>query len=73
MFALLAQARPVFWAGWGIGEFVIAIIIVAAIVAVLFIALRQFGITIPAWVIQVFWVLVAAVVCIVAIRFLLSL
>ncbi len=73
MLSLLAQARPIFWSSWGIGEFVIAIIIVAAIIAVLFIALRQFGITIPPWVIQVFWVLVAAVVCILAVRFLLSL
>lgn len=66
MFALLAQ-----FGGWGgLG---ISIIIFAAVVAIIFIALRQFKTKIPEWVIQVFWVLVVAAGCIFAIRFLLSL
>lgn len=53
---------------WGIAEIGIFIIIVAAIVALVYIALRQFGVSIPAWVIQVFWVIVVAFVVILAIR-----
>jgi hypothetical protein len=62
----------------GIGSYSFAsiaifIIIVAAIVAIVFVALRQFGIAIPAFVVYIFWILVCAVVCILAIRFLMSL
>jgi hypothetical protein len=60
-------------AGWSIGQIAIAIVLIAAIVAIVWIALRQFNVAIPAWVIQVFWVLVVAVVCILAIKFLLTL
>ncbi len=60
-------------AGYSIGQIAIAIVVIAAIVAVVWIALRQFNVTIPAWVVQVFWVLVVAVVCIFAIKFLLTL
>ena len=58
---------------WTVGEFVIAIVIIAAVVAVMYVALRQFGVAIPPWVIQIFWIVVVAVVAILAIRFLLSL
>ncbi len=61
------------FAGWGIGEIAVAIIIVAAVVAVVFVALRKFNVAIPEWVVQIFWIMVVAVVCILAIRFLLSL
>lgn len=57
----------------GIGEFAILIVFVAALAALVFIALRRFGIAIPDWVVQVFWVLVVAVVIIFAIRFVMSL
>lgn len=70
MTALLALA-PI--GAWSIGDIVIAIVIIAAIVAVMYIALRQFGVAIPPWVIQIFWICLVAVVAIVAIRFLLSL
>lgn len=56
----------------GIAGLAIAIILIAAVAAIVFIALRQMGVAIPPWVIQVFWVLVVAFVCIAAIRFLLS-
>ena len=68
---ILAQVHV--WSSWGIGEFAIAIIIVAAIVACVYLAFRQFGIQIPAFVVTIFWILVCAVVCILAIRFLLTL
>jgi hypothetical protein len=69
MFALLAQHHGT----WGIGEISVTIIIVAAIIAVVFVITRAMGVPIPGWVITVFWIVVAAFVAIVAIRFLLTL
>ena len=68
---LLAQFNSNFRA-WSFGEWGIAIIIVAAVVAVVVVALRQFEITIPPWAVKVFWIFVVAAVCIAAIRLLLS-
>lgn len=63
----LAQIR---WpAGWSVAELAIVVVIVAAVVALVYVALREFGVGIPAWVQQVFWILVVAFVVIVAIRF----
>lgn len=59
--------------GWSIGELAIAIVIVAAVVALVFVALRQFGIAIPAWVVQCFWIVVVAFVVIALIRIVLTL
>jgi len=56
-------------AGYSIAQLAIAIVIIAAVVALMFVALKQFGIAIPGWVIQIFWILVVAVVVILAIRF----
>ncbi len=58
---------------WGLGDILIAIVVIAACIALVYIALRQFGITIPEWVKQVFWVVVVAIVVIFAIRLVLSL
>ncbi len=61
-------------AGWGlVGQIAIAVIVVAAIVAVVFIIIRKMGVAIPDWVIQIFWILVLAVVGVLAIKFLLGL
>lgn len=46
----------------------IAIVIVAAVMALVYVALRQFNITIPAWVVQVFWIVAVAFVVICAIK-----
>lgn len=54
---------------WGFVDFLVLIVIVAACIAIMYIALRQLGLTIPQWVIQVFWVVVVACVAIFAIRF----
>lgn len=56
----------------GVAGLAIWIIILAAVVAIVFIATKAMGVTIPGWVIQVFWVVVIAVVCIAAIKLLLS-
>ncbi len=55
---------------WGIGEFAIAIIVIAAIAAVVYVALDYFGKWPPPWVVRIFWILVVAFVCIAAIRIL---
>lgn len=44
------------------------IVIVAAICALVWIAMRQFGVQPPPWVAQVFWVVVVAFVVILAIK-----
>jgi hypothetical protein len=51
---------------------VVTAVIVGAVLAVLFIALPAMGVIIPAWVMQIFWVLVIAFVAILAIKFLLG-
>lgn len=50
------------------GELAIAVVVIAAVVALVYVALRQFGVAIPAWVQQVFWIIVVAFVVIMAIR-----
>lgn len=57
---------------WGIGQIAIAIVVFAAVVALVYVALRQFGIQVPVWVQQVVWIVVVAIVVILAIRFVLS-
>ncbi len=53
---------------WGIAEIAIAIVVIAAIVALVYVALRKFQLSIPDWVVQVFWIIVVAFVIIFAIR-----
>ena len=59
--------------GYSIVQVVIAIIVIAAVVGIMYVALQQFGVAIPPFVVKVFWILVCAVVCILAIKFLASL
>lgn len=61
---LLALAIP-----GGIVGLAIWLVIVAAIVGIVFVACKAMGVAIPGWVVQVFWIVVVAVVCIAAIRF----
>ncbi len=58
---------------WGIGELLIFVIVIAACIGIAAIAVKASGINIPAWVIQIFWIVLVVVVAIFAIRFLLSL
>lgn len=58
--------------GYSLGQILIAIVIIAACVALVYVALRQFGIAIPPWVTQVFWIVVVAFVVIFAIKLVLS-
>jgi hypothetical protein len=70
---LLAQQMGGGMRGWDIGSILIAIVVIAAAVGILFIVLRVFGVTVPPWLVQIFWVVVAAFVAVMAIRFVLSL
>jgi hypothetical protein len=54
------------------GVWAMAAVIIIAIIALLVVAVRTTGIQVPAWVIQVGWILAAAVVILLAIRLLLS-
>jgi hypothetical protein len=65
---LLAQA----FAGFGLVHWGILIIVIAAVVGIVMIFLRQAGVTIPPFIIQVLWVVLAAIVCIAAIKFIAS-
>lgn len=53
---------------WSIAELCIAIVVVAACVGLVYVALNKFGVAIPDWVAQVFWIIVVAFVVIFAIR-----
>ena len=58
---------------WSIGSLAIAVVVIAAIVALVYVALRQFQVQIPDWVIKIFWICLVACVVIFAIRLVLSL
>jgi hypothetical protein len=59
-------------AGYSLASIAIMVVIIAAVAALVYVALRQFGISIPAWVQQVFWILVVCFVIIFAIRIVMS-
>ncbi len=59
--------------GYTIGQIAIAVIVIAAIVGIVYVALRQSGVVIPEWVKQVMWIVVAAFVCVFAVKVLLTL
>jgi len=66
---LLSPKRP----GRSFVELLILAVVIAACVALVFVALHEFGIVIPAWTITVLWIVVVAVVVIAAIKFVASL
>ena len=66
------QRGGLFGGSMGIGEIAIVIIVICAIVAIVFIALREMGITIPRFVWQILGILLLVFVCVIAIRWLLS-
>lgn len=72
MFNILAQFTGL-GVGWGIGHILIVIILIAAGIAITFLVLKKLGITIPDWVIQIFWICCVATFGILAIKFLFSL
>ena len=57
---------------WSVGEIAIAIVVIAAIVACVYVALSKFGVAIPDWVKTLFWIIVVAFAVIFCIRLLMS-
>lgn len=55
--------------GMSFGEMAIAVVVLAGICALVIIAVRAFGLSIPPWFVQAMWVLVIVVVIVFAIRF----
>ncbi len=71
MLSLLALA-PI--QTWGIGESLIAIVVICAAVGVVYlVCTKVFHVTIPDWFIQILWICLAALVAVIAIRFIFSL
>lgn len=68
---MLAQILP---AGWTLASLLIAVLIIGGVIAVFYViivyALKW---TIPQWVVMIFWICVAVVIGVLAIRFLLAL
>ena len=60
---LLAQFGGVDWP-----HVAIIVVVIAAVVGLMYVALRKFGVAIPDWVMQVFWIVVVAAVVIFAIK-----
>lgn len=59
--------------GLSFGEVAIALVIIGAILGVLYLALQEFGVPIPGFFIKALWIILIAVVAVLAIRFLMSL
>ncbi len=53
---------------WSFVGILIGVVVVAALIALVYVALRQFGITIPPFLITVLWIVIVAVVVIFAIK-----
>jgi uncharacterized membrane protein len=73
----LASLLPIFAqlhnpGSWDVVHIAIGVVIIAAIVGVVYIALRQFGVVPPAWFMQIIWIIVVAFVCVAAILILAS-
>jgi len=58
--------------GWTITQWIMAIILAAAAVAILMIALPAMGIAVPGWAMNMLWVIVIAICAMAAIRVLSS-
>jgi hypothetical protein len=59
--------------GLDITHILIWVIVIAAAIGIMIVALRVFQVQIPAWAVQIFWIVVVAIVAIFAIRIVMSL
>lgn len=59
--------------GWTFADYAVALVVLLAIVALVYVAARAMGAPLPQWFFQVVGIVVVAVVVIVAIRILVSL
>ena len=65
-------AQVYYTSGWSMAHNIRALIVLAAIVAIALIAIKAMGVTIPGWVMQIFWVVVICFIALLAIGFVLS-
>lgn len=65
---LLAQI-----AGYSIVHIALAIIVIAGIIGIVFVVTRQMGITIPPFIVNVLWIILAVVIGVVAVKFIATL
>jgi hypothetical protein len=72
MISLLAQVAGGIAGGYTLAQILIMAIVVIAVIAIFVAFVRYSGITIPPIVVTVFWIVLGAVVCIWAIRFVMS-
>jgi len=56
--------------GYDLIHWVLIAIVLAGIIGIALVVIRQAGVAIPGWVIQIFWIVLAVVVAVIAIRFL---
>lgn len=48
---------------------IIVIMVVCAVIGIAYVVMRQAGVVIPGWVVQIFWIVVAVVIGVIAIRY----
>lgn len=70
---LLQVARGGALLGLSLGELLIAVIVIAAVVAIAYVVLKNMGWNPPGWAVHIFWIVVLAFVGILAIRIVLNL
>lgn len=58
---------------FGVGQWVILIIVVIAVLAILWAFVQYSGVQIPPLLVKVFWIVVAAVICCVGVKIVMSL
>jgi hypothetical protein len=61
------------FAAWGIIQWAIAVVVVAGVIGIVVVCLKQFGLEIPAFVKLIFWICLCVVIGVVAIKFVASL
>ena len=71
VFGQVVRERPLF-VGWGFAEVLTAIIVIAALLSIVYIAVKAMGAPIPGWVWRIVGVVIIAFVAIIAIRLVLS-
>lgn len=59
-------------AGWSISRIIVAIIVLAGCLAILWVALGALGIAIPAFVVTCLWIVLIVAVCVIAVKIIAS-
>ena len=59
--------------GWTVGRIAIAVIIVAALIAAVYVILDVLGVPIPSWVIHLVWIVIVAFVGVLVVKLLIKL